>query len=60
MKTTTEPESKDAKSQERGSVTDKGPRPSDGFPDPDFPIEGSGGPIDGDGDPHAEPTKRQQ
>jgi hypothetical protein len=47
MKTTTEPESKDAKSQELGAATDKGPRPSDDFPDPDFPIEGAGGPSDG-------------
>jgi hypothetical protein len=47
MKTTTEPESKDAKRQELAPATDKGTRSSDDFPDPDFQIDGSGGPSDG-------------
>jgi len=60
MKTTTEPESKDAKSKERQSATDGGSRRSDESPDPDFPIEVEGGPSDGSGDPYAGPPKKQQ
>ncbi len=58
MKTTTEPESKESKGQEPRS-TEQGSRPSDGYPDPDFPIEGTGGPIDGGGDPYTGPPKKQ-
>ena len=43
---TTEPESQDSKGQKQKSAPEQTPRPSGDFPDPDFPIEGTGGPTD--------------
>ena len=55
---TTEPESKESKGQKPGSASDQGTTPSDP-PDPNFPIETTGGPTDtGGGGGYAGPPHK--
>ena len=57
---TTEPESKDSKEQEPRAVTPQEPWPADDFPDPDFTIEGTGGPTDGSGGAYTGPPPKEK
>lgn len=57
---TTEPESKDSKEQERKSAIGQGARPEDDFPDPDFTIEGTGGPSDGGSGAYSGPPPKEK